>query len=428
MTAEISKYRRDMGTLGVLFIVVNGLIGAGIFGLPEALHAAVGTFAPWLLLIGGLLVMTIVVCFAELTKLTERSGGPQRYVGDAFGGYPGFIVGWIFFAARLISQGANVLVLVAYAASLWPVVGEGTAKVALIISVLGGLTVINVIGIKRVVAVLGAMTLLKLLPLLILLLVGIGAATTTGPVSLPQFSAVEGIALAALYAFVGFENATIPAGETNDPRRVMPRALLLGLAVVTLIYFGLQWAYSHSGIAGTGPEAPLTSLAGEYGGDVGAWLIAATIVMSVLANLTAGHTSASRIPPALADDGLLPAWFSKVSRWGTPANSIIFFGGGAILFSLWDDFLALAAVSTLARLLAYVASILALPILRQRANMAAFTPIILLAAPIALVLSLWAATQTNATQWQGLGGFALFGTFLFFLARGKSDAIRSKQD
>jgi len=114
----------------------------------------------------------------------------------------------------------------------------------------------------------------------------------------------------------------------------MPRALLFGIAVVTLIYFGLQWAYSHSSIAGTGPEAPLTSLAGEYAGDIGALLIAATIVVSVLANLTAGHTSASRMPPSLADDGLLPAWFGKVSRWGTPANSIIFYGVGAIMFAL----------------------------------------------------------------------------------------------
>ena len=103
---------------------------------------------------------------------------------------------------------------------------------------------------------------------------------------------------------------------------------------MTLIYFGLQWAYSHSSIAGTGPEAPLTSLAGEYAGDIGALLIAATIVVSVLANLTAGHTSASRMPPSLADDGLLPAWFGKVSRWGTPANSIIFYGVGAIMFAL----------------------------------------------------------------------------------------------
>ncbi|NNC48337.1 MAG: APC family permease [Sphingomonas sp.] len=414
-----------MGTLGVLFIVVNGLIGAGIFGLPEVLHGAVGTFAPWLLLIGGVLVMAIVVCFAELTKLTDRSGGPQRYVGDAFGPYPGFVVGWSFFAARLISQGANVLVLVAYAAALWPFVGEGVGKVVLIITVLGGLTFLNVIGIRRVVAVLGAMTIFKLLPLLVLMVVGIGAASSAGPVALPQFSAVEGIALAALYAFVGFENATIPAGETKDPRRAMPRALMLGLAIVTLIYFGLQWAYSHSAIAGTGPDAPLTALASEYGGDIGALLLAATIVMSVLANLTAGLTSASRMPPALADDGLLPAWFGKISRWGTPANSIVFFGTGAILFSLWDDFLALAAVSTLARLLAYIASIMALPRLRRDAGRPALNPTIAIAATIGLTLSIWAATQTNAFQWLTLGGLGVAGTALFFIARRKSDAVPS---
>ncbi len=419
---DSSKYRRDMGTLGVLFIVVNGLIGAGIFGLPEALHVAVGTFAPWLLLIGGVLVMAIVVCFAELTRLTDRSGGPQRYVGDAFGEYPGFVVGWTFFAARLISQGANVLVLVAYAAALWPVVGDGAAKVALIVAVLGSITIVNVIGIKRVVAVLAVMTLFKLLPLVVLMGIGIGAAADPGPLVLPQFSAVEGIALAALYAFVGFENATIPAGETRNPRRSMPRALLLGLAVVTLIYFGLQWAYSHSVIAGSGPAAPLTALASEYGGEIGGLLIAATIVMSVLANLTAGHTSASRMPAALADDGLLPDWFGQVSRWGTPANSIVFYGIGAILFALWDDFLALAAVSTLARLLAYVSSIVALPRLRQQAGLAALNLTLVLAAPVALALSLWAATQTNATQWQTLAGFALVGTVLFFLARKKNQA------
>lgn len=423
MTDQNSKYRRDMGMFGVFFIVVNGLIGAGIFGLPEALHAAVGTFAPWLLLIGGILVMAIVVCFVELTRLTDRSGGPQRYVGDAFGAYPGFIVGWTFFAARLISQGANVLVLVAYAAALWPVVGEGTAKTVLIVGVLGGLTIINVVGIKKVVAVLGAMTLFKLLPLLILMSIGISAAANNGDVILPTFSAVEGIALATLYAFVGFENATIPAGETNDPRRAMPRALTTGLAVVTLIYFGLQWAYSHSVIAGTGAKAPLTALAGEYGGDIGALLIAATIVVSVLANLTAGHTSASRMPPALADDGLLPAWFGRVSRWGTPANAIIFFGIGAILFSLWDDFLALAAVSTLARLLAYISSIIALPILRQRAGYSAFNTTMLIAVPIAMILSFWLATQTSATQWQTLAGFAFVGTFLFVIARRNDKSV-----
>ena len=417
MESSNVKYRRDMGTFGVLFIVINGLIGAGIFGLPEALFNAVGMFSPWLLLIGGGLVMTIVICFAELTKVTDVSGGPQRYVQDAFGAYPGFVVGWSFFSARLISQGANVLVLVAYTAALWPSVGEGVAKIVLIVAVLGGITFVNVIGIKRVVVVLGAMTVLKLLPLLMLMFVGISFATFQGSVELPHFTAIEGIALAALYAFVGFENATVPAGETKDPKHAMPKALLIGFAFVTLIYFGLQWAYSHSEIAGTGVAAPLTSLAGEYSGDIGSLLIAATIVLSVLANLTAGHTSASRMPAALANDGLLPGWFGKVSRWGTPANSIIFFGAGAILISQWDNFLALAAVSTLARLLAYLGSIAALPILRKQAGLAVFSPVIVIAAPIAIIISLWAVLQTNSTHWQTLMSVALVGSFFYFIAQ-----------
>jgi len=409
--------KRDMGTPGVLFLVVNGLIGAGIFGLPEALHVAVGPFAPWLLLIGGVLVMAITVCFAELARLTDRSGGPQRFVGDAFGDYPGFVVGWTFLSARLVSQGANVLVLAAYAAALWPALGEGAAQYAVVVGVLGGITVLNVVGIRRLATVLGAMTVLKLLPLVALIVVGVVAATPAGPVTLPDFNAVEGVALAALYAFVGFENATVPAGEARDPKRSMPRALPLGLAIVTLVYFGLQWAYGHSAVAGTAPGAPLTALAREHGGDTGALLIGLTIVVSVLANLTAGHASSARMPSALAEDGLLPAWFAAPSRWGTPANAIVAYGVAAILIAMQDEFLALAAVSTLARLLAYVASILALPRLRRRAGATAFSPRIAVAAPVALALCGWAATRTSAYQWTTLAGFVAAGTVLYAVAR-----------
>jgi amino acid transporter len=417
LTGTTDKYRRDLGTLGIAILAVNGLVGAGIFGLPEVLHQAVGAFAPWLLLIGGLLVMSIGVCFAELTKTTDRSGGPQRFVADAWGPYPGFMVGWSFFAARVISFGANVLVLIAYAAALWPAIGEGIVKTMVIVGIFGGLAFINVIGVRRTVGTLGALTILKLLPLILLLVVGIGAASAPGPVVLPKLSAIEGIALAALYAFVGFENATVPAGETRDPRRAMPRALLLSLALVSLIYFGLQWAYSHSAIAGSGPDAPITALARLYWGDIGATLIAATIVVSVLANLIAAYTSSSRLPSAFADDGLIPAWFGRVSRWGTPANSILFLFVLITLFALVDDFLVLAVMSSVARLIAYIASILSLPKLRHQAGHKAINVTIAIAAPIAMTLSIWATTQTNPAQWLTLGAFAVVGTILYFVAR-----------
>lgn len=406
-----------MGSLGVAFLVINGMIGAGIFALPEVLHQAVGHFAPWLMLVGAFMIATITFCFAALARLTDRSGGPQRYVTDAFGRFPGFQIGWLFYSSRMIAYAANVTVLIAYAAAFWPALSEGILRSSAIILIFGAVTVLNVIGIRRAVAVLGAMTLFKLLPLIALIGVAVLAGPEMSSVTLPQFSAVEGVVLSALYAFTGFENATIPAGETNDPKSAMPRALLISLAVVTLIYFGLQLAYSNSPIAGSGSEAPLAALAGFYAGNIGSLLMAATVIVSVLANSIAGHTAASRMTASLSDDGLIPGWFGHVSRWGTPANSIVFFGLGASLFALTGTFVTLAVSATLARLIVYIASVGALPRLRKLVALKAMTGPIAVAAPVALTLCLWATVQSSAEQWVLIASFVSVGTILFFVAQ-----------
>lgn len=317
----------------------------------------------------------------------------------------------------MVAHAANVTVLVSYAAAFWPVLGEGVARSCAILLIIGLVTVLNVVGIKRAVSVLGALTLFKLAPLVLLVGVVLVANPSMEPVSLPQFSAVEGVALAALYAFIGCENATIPAGETKDPKRAVPRALLFSLAIVGLIYFGLQFAYSNSPVAGTGSEAPLAALAGHYTGHFGSLLIAATVIVSVLGNSVAGHTIASRITAALSDDGLIPRWFGRVSNWGTPANSIVFFGLGALLFALTGSFVALAISSTLARLLVYIASIGALPRLRRLAGLDAFTLPLGAAAGIALSLCVWASSQSSGEQWILIAAFLCAGTVLFFMAR-----------
>ena len=230
------QYRRDVGTAGAALLVVNGLIGSGIFALPELLHQAVGTFAPWLLLAGAVLIGSVFFCFAELARLTDRSGGPQRYVTDAFGRFPGFQVGWLFYFGRMVAHAANVTVLVAYVAALWPAAGEGPLHWSLIILVIAAVTLVNVVGIKRAISALGTLTLFKLVPLVLLIVLALSANPPVGQVALPQFSAIEGVALAALYAFVGVENATIPAGEMSDPKKALPRALPVSLAIVTMIF------------------------------------------------------------------------------------------------------------------------------------------------------------------------------------------------
>jgi amino acid transporter len=416
-TDHHQEYPRQVGTAGAVFLVVNGLIGSGIFALPELLHKAVGTFAPWLMLTGAVAIASVFFCFAELARLTDRSGGPQRYVTDAFGRFPGFQVGWLYYFGRMVAHAANVTVLVAYAAAFWPTLGEGVARSCSIILIIGLVTVLNVVGIRHAVSVLGALTLFKLVPLVLLVGLVVIANPSIAPVSLPHFSAVEGVALAALYAFVGCENAAIPAGEMKDPRNAVPRALLISLAIVALIYFGLQFAYSNSPVAGTGSDAPLAALGGYYAGNIGSLLIAATVIVSVLGNSLAGHTTASRMTAALSDDRLIPDWFGRVSRWGTPANSIVFFGAGALAFALTGTFVSLAISGTLARLLVYAASIGALPKLRNLAHLKPVTPSIGAAALVGLSLCVWALIQATSEQWTLIAAFLLAGAILFFIAR-----------
>src|SRR4030095_14938495 len=136
--------RRDVGIWGAAMLAVNGMIGAAIFGLPGKLDAAVGAFAPWLLLIGGMGVMLIALCYADLASRFDRSGGPQLYASAAFGPFVGFQAGWMIYVSRAAALGANATVLAAYAGALWrPLDGPAT-----VIVTVTAITLINVVGVK----------------------------------------------------------------------------------------------------------------------------------------------------------------------------------------------------------------------------------------------------------------------------------------
>jgi amino acid transporter len=408
--------RRDVGIWGAAFLALNGMIGAAIFGLPGKLDAAVGSFAPWLLLIAGLGVMLIALCYADLAARFDSSGGPQLYASAAFGPFIGFQAGWMLYAARAAALAANAHVLSAYAGALWPPL-DGPVT---IIVTIAAITLVNVVGIRRAVDTLGAMTMIKVAPLLLIGALGLLLAPIPAPV-LPEFSAVESVSLVALYAFVGFEAATIPAGETRDPRRAIPRALLLTVAGVTLLYVVVQLAYSASGIGES--DAPLADLAAQSLGPAGALLLGITAIVSVLANQLSAVTSISRITSSLSDQHLLPAWFGRISpRFATPANSILTVGGLGLALALSGTFVTLAVISTVSRLFAYLACIAAIPRLDAKAGNVRLVGGILL--PLAsAALCLWAASQSRLDEWKAFVAFLVAGSLLYLLAlRGRRAA------
>ena len=406
---SVAETRRDVGIWGAAFLALNGMIGAAIFGLPGILDSAVGSFAPWLLLIMGFAVMPIVLCYADLAGRFDSSGGPQLYAGAAFGKFIGFEGGWMLYAARAAALAANAHVLPAYAGALWPPL-DGPLTIVVTV---GAITAVNIIGIRRAVDTLGGMTMLKLMPLILIGALGLLLAPIPAP-TLPQFSAVESVALTALYAFVGFEAATIPAGETRDPRRAIPRALLLTVTGVTLLYVLVQLAYSASGIGAS--EAPLAELAGQSLGPAGVILLGVTAIVSVLANQLSAVTSISRITSSLSEQGMLPRWFGQISpRFATPANSIVAVGAIGLLLALTGGFVTLAVVSTVARLFAYLACIAAVPRLDFLAGETRWLRGILLPA-VAAALCLWAASHSRPNEWLAFAAFLAVGAALYFSA------------
>lgn len=403
--------RRDIGLTGSAFLAFNGIVGAGIFGLPGTLHEKFGGFAPWLFLLFLIPILLIALPFARVASMHSATGGPVAYVAP-FGPMATFQVGWLYYAARITALAANANVFAAYAAKLWSPLGTTPGRAATIASLVALLTWVNIVGVKRAIRALDLLTLLKALPLVALALWGLALAARglPPPGPIPPLSALEGSALLLLYAFVGFENASVPAEETADPRRTIPRAMIFTVLATAALYVVVQLAYSALMPAGRPPETPLAALAGTLWGSAGAILLAITALISVAGNAGSSMTSTPRVTYALGQQGTLPTWFSRLSPSGVPANSILFMAVIGTALGLAWGFLGLAAFSAFARLFVYASCIATLPKIKPGALSWSL-------ALLGIAVCAWAVTLATTESWWLLAGFVLGGFLLYGLAR-----------
>ncbi len=152
MTGSLSRaeeaLKQEIGRLGYSAITLNGVIGAGIFGLPAIAAARAGAFSPWMFLLCGVLILTVVLSFARASSFFHNTGGPIVYASHAFGPFVGFQTGWIFYLSRVASMAANTNLLVTYASWYWPNLNSGWTLAAGIIAVIVSLTALNIIGVR----------------------------------------------------------------------------------------------------------------------------------------------------------------------------------------------------------------------------------------------------------------------------------------
>lgn len=426
MTDSIKSLPRHLGLFGLWLLVVNGLIGAGIFGLPGGAAKLAGEYSPLIYLFCALLILPILLCMAELASYFSGSGGPVRYGTAAFGPFIGFQAGWLYYIARLVSFAANSVLLVDSIGYFWPAATEGINRTLLLTFIIAGLTLINVLGSVRAIRSLALLTVMKFAVLLLLVTAG---ASLLGSQIMPKFNPLQvfdsaydigGATLLLIYAFVGFESVVVPAGEAKNPARDMPRALLLGLLLVTLLYIGIQLVSVATVPNIAGSASPLLDVAASLFGTAGALLLMFGVVASVAANLLGAIFSTPRASFALAEDGSLPRWFAAVQpRFLTPANSIVFFGVLALLLTLYGSFLWLAAATVVSRLLLYSLTCAAVPVLRPKlANANSFVlPLGYLFPLLGLAACIWLAFQVSWSAIVATSLFILLGTALYLLAR-----------
>jgi amino acid transporter len=352
-------------------LVVNGLIGAGIFGLPSGAAALAGEYSVLVYVFCALLILPIILCFAELGSYFRGTGGPIRYGTLAFGPFIGFQGGWLYYLARLISFSANTVLLTDSIAYFIEGAGTGTGRIISLAVICIGLSVINVLG---SVESIRSMTLFTVIKFAVLILLPLGGFILLGSEVIPSFESpippaqdLGAAALLLIYAFVGFEGAVVPAGEAKRPERDMPLGLLLGLAVVAVLYMLIQLVSQAAVPDLANSKTPLLDVSASLFGSTGAILLMVGVAASVLANLVSSMFSATRVTYALSLEKSLPRWFGEVhSRYLTPANSVVFFGIAAFLLAAFGSFTVLAAMTVLSRLFLYGMSCAAIPKLRPQ--------------------------------------------------------------
>lgn len=404
-------------------VVINSVIGAGIFVLPARAFGLIGSYSLIAFVICAFVVVLIVLCFAEVGSRFTETGGPYLYARTAFGPAIGFQVGWLNWLARISAYATNCNLLVVYLSFFWPAAGSGFRRACIIISLTLLLTLINYLGVRDAAITSNFFTIAKLLPLILFIAVGLFFLTPANfaLVKSPSYGSFSTAVLLLVYAFTGFENASVPAGEIVNPRRNLPLAILIAIAIVTVIYILIQ-AVSIGTLPNLGStERPLADAARMFLGPVGASIIAAGAITSIVGNLNVNLLTTPRILFAMSTRRELPKILSAVhSRFRTPYVAIIATATVMLALTLSSSLIYALTVSTIARLLAYAATCVALPTLRRRRN----SPPALFTVPggtvisvVAVLLSVWLLSNSTYYEARDAAIVAAVGIMIYFLYR-----------
>jgi len=420
---------REVRRWDLLALVVNTIIGAGIFGLPSRVFALAGPYSLLAYVVCAIPVLLIVLCFAEVGSRFTTTGGPYLYATIAFGPLVGFEIGWLLWLARVTSLAALSNLFVSYLSYLLPSLNMDVWRGPVIAFVIIVLTIVNVVGVRMTTRVSNFFTVGKVLPLTMFVLAGLFFIEPRAYSfsTLPSYGGFSQAALLLVFAFTGFEAAVISAGETRDPRRDVPFALLAGIGLVATLYLLIQIVAIGTLPSLATSERPLADASRQFLGSAGALVISLGALLSVTGTMNASIFAIPRLLYAMAEQGQLPRPFLSVHRrFHTPHVAIITTGAVILLFAMFSSFLSAATISAIIRLLVYMSTCAALPVLRRMpGSPAAFSiPVGPFVAAAACVLSIWLLSSSTWHDAQLVAGAVVVGIAIYAVVRGTRGLTR----
>lgn len=356
---------RALGLATLTSLVVGNMIGSGVFLLPASLAPYGGaSLVGWLITTAGSILLGLV--FARLARRLPAAGGPYAYTHEAFGEFAGFLVGWGYWISCWSALAAIAVAMVGYLGEFVPGLATtpGAAAGAAVAAILI-LTAVNLRGVRHAGWVQLVTTILKVLPLIAVALVGLPRLapahfTPLNPTEGSTFGAVQACVALTLWAFLGLEAATVPAGEVRDPTRTIPRATVLGVLIAATLYvastIAVMGMVPREALAAS--SAPFAEAARLLWGASAGKLVAAGAFISCFGALNGWILVASQVPMAIARRGLFPPFFARLSTRGTPAIALILSSALASVLVVANYTKALVAMFTAMILLSTLASLI----------------------------------------------------------------------
>jgi APA family basic amino acid/polyamine antiporter len=341
---------RRIGAFDATMIVMGGIVGSGIFANPREVAVELPS-APLLLAAwgaGGVMALLGALIYAELAARRPGVGGQYAYLRDAYHPLAAFLYGWVLLL--VVQTGGMAAVALIFARYSGRLLGVALPEPALGMAALLALTVVNCLGVALGTRVQSALMVLKIAAIATLIVCGwllvppVAGAASAAPLAGHGIHALFafGAAMApVLFAYGGWQTASFVSGELRDPRRDLPRGLLLGVSGVIVLYLGVNWvcvrALGGPGLAQT--LAPASAVMERALGPAGARLIAAGIAISTLGFLSQSMLTAPRVYYAMANDGV---FFERVGRihprTRVPVFAIALQGAFAMLLTAWGQY------------------------------------------------------------------------------------------